>query len=59
MIINLKKPKLSIWTGKYPSKKSSLLPKFSTFDGGCYWKFGIIWMNYLLEVSGSKKIKTL
>lgn len=43
------------WVALFPLK---VYPRFSFFNGGCYWKFGIYWFKYLLEFSGAKKDKT-
>ena len=57
MIINI--GVLSIWFGKTSAIKNTLIPSFSWFNGGCYWKFHILWLKYLLEFSGPKKDNTV
>lgn len=49
---------VNIWFGWIPLFVLKPYPKFSFFNGGCYWKFGIYWFKYLLEFSGPKKNKT-
>lgn len=44
------------WIALFPLKP---YPKFSFFNGGKYWKFGVYWFKYLLEFSGPKKDKTV
>ena len=44
------------WVALFPLK---LYPRFSFFNGGKYWKFGVYWFKYLLEFSGPKKDKTI
>lgn len=44
------------WIALFPLKP---YPKFSFFNGGKYWKFGVYWFKYLLEFSGFKKDKTI
>jgi len=46
---------LSIWVGNIPLKKSTFLPRFRYFDGGCYWKLSFLWFKFLLEFSGPKQ----
>lgn len=51
--------KISIWFGSLPSLKQTLIPRFSYFNGGCYWKLSMYWSKYLLEFSGQKKDNTV
>jgi len=51
--------KLNIWFGWVALFPLKAYPKFSFFNGGCYWKFGIYWFKYLLEFSGPKTDKTV
>ena len=50
---------VSIWFGKTPAIKNTLIPSVSWYNGGCYWKFYILWLKYLLELSGPKKDNTV
>ena len=52
MIIDM--GKLSFWAGNIPLTKNVYVPRFSYFDGGCYWKVSLLWFKFLLELSGSK-----
>jgi hypothetical protein len=52
MIINT--DKLSFWAGNIPLVKNVYFPRFSYFDGGSYWKLSLLWLKFLLELSGSK-----
>lgn len=51
--------KLNIWFGWIPFTHLKAYPRFSFFNCGKYWKFGIYWFKYLLEFSGPKKDKTV
>lgn len=57
MIINI--GTLSVWAGRIPIMRKTYLPHFSYFDGGCYWKFSVLWFRFLLELSGSKEDNTI
>lgn len=46
---------LSVWAGRIPIFRKTYLPHFSYFDGGCYWKFSVLWFRFLLELSGPKQ----
>lgn len=47
--------KLSIFFGKLKYLKFLKIPKISYLNGGSYWKFGILWLNYVIELSHPKK----
>lgn len=47
--------KYSFWLGKIPLEKTKLIPRFSYFNGGSYFKIGVVWFKYLFEISGTKK----
>lgn len=52
--------KLSIWFGKTPTEKpAKLIPSYSYFDGGCYFKFSLYFLKYIVEFSHPKKDKTV
>lgn len=51
--------KINIWFGWVAMFPLKLYPKFSFFNGGKYWKFGIYWFKYLLEFSGPKRDNTV
>lgn len=53
MILNFFK--YSFWSGKIPSKETKLIPKFFYFNGGPYFKTGIVWFKRAFEISGPKK----
>lgn len=50
---------INIWFGYIPVFELRLLPRFSFFNGGGYWKFSISWLKYLLEFSGPKRDNTV
>ena len=50
---------INIWFGRVPLFRTRVYPKFSSFDGGSYWKFSISWFKYLLEFSGLKHDNTI
>jgi len=52
MIINISK--LSLWAGNIPLTENIYIPRFTYFDGGCYWKISLLWFKFLLELSGPK-----
>lgn len=53
MIFNI--GNISMWAGNLSLKRNTFIPRISYFDGGCYWKFSVIWFKFLLELSGNKK----
>ena len=57
MIINI--GTISFWIGNIPLEKNAFLPRFSYFDGGCYWKLSFLWFKFLLELSGPKEDNTI
>lgn len=46
---------ISFWFGTIPTKRNSFIPYFSYLNGGCYWKFSLLWFKILLELSGPKE----
>ena len=57
--LDMKIGPLNIWFGWVPLFHLKACPCFSFFNGGKYWKFGIYWFKYLLELSGPKSDKTI
>jgi hypothetical protein len=50
---------LNIWLGYIPTFRFRYFPRFSFFNGGCYWKITISWFKYFLELSGTKRDNTV
>lgn len=50
---------ISIWIGNLSFIVRRVLPKFSYFNGGTYWKFSFYWLKFIVEFSGGKKNKAL
>ena len=48
---------ISIYIGHHTWVTKKVLPRFSYFNGGSYYKISLDWLHFIFEISSNKKDK--